>query len=388
MSYIIHVWEHPVPTTAEQADAILDDLFKRSAANPCRKLDDLLELLWDRYPRDLASDRADPVWADTFSKDGREPSPVETLAVTTAYLDEVIPVITAATAALGLVAYDPQLGTVYLPGGRTLGTPPPPPRKGQSAQAQTAATPPEFLNKATALTCFVDKAGPMLGAHGFRWTKLPLGQVFLRTFPGGQQIVAPVTTTGREGTPGLSLLVIGNLFAVDEHVHRLRTPRNPKPTEVLSSELHGWLQARGDERAARLYRGEVGECAIPVGTVAQVDAAVEVLKAIVPDLLSEMTAFETLEGSWNAAVEAAQGRRTAHFTESLDAKVIAGKLLGAAGLEEVVERDAARSSADLERRRQARPDPHTHAMLARSEETAALRRQTLLAFVQRDLRLD
>ena len=386
MSYVVQVWEQPVPATAEEAQAILDRLLEQPAGQPSRNIDELLKMLWTRYPRDLVTDRADPVWADTFSKDGREATPVETLAVTTPYLDEVIPVITAATAALGLVAYDPQLGTVYLPGGRTLGTPPPTPRQGRSAQVQAAATPPEFLNKATALTCFLDKAGPMLGAYGFRWTKVPMGQVFLRAFPGGQQIVAPVTTTGREGTPGLSLLVIGNLFAVDEHVHRLRTPRNPKPTEVLSSELHGWLQARGDERAAKLYRGEVGESAIPVGTVAQVDAAVDLLKAIVPDLLSEMAAFETLEGSWNAAVEAAQGRRAAHFTESLDAKVIAGKLLGAAGLEEVVEHDAARSSADLERRRQARPDPHTHAMLARSEETAALRRQTLLEFVQRGMK--
>jgi hypothetical protein len=385
MSYIVQIWEQPVPATEQEAETILDRLLDQPAGEPSRKMDELLKMLWARYPRDLVTDRADPVWADTFPKDGREHTPVETLAVMTPYLDEVILVITAATAALGLVAYDPQLGTVYLPGGRTLGAPPPTP-PGTAGRAGAPTAPPrEFLDKPAAFDRFVDKASAVFGAHGFRWKKIPMGNVFLRTFPGGQQIIAPVVTTRHEGSPGLSLLLMSNLFAVDEHVHRLREPRKPKPTEVLSGELDGWLQARGDKRAA-LYKGGVGERGIPVNTPAKVDAAVVALEGILPELVADCRVFETLEDLWGAAVEAAQGRRTPHLTESLDAKLIAGKLLGATGLEEVLEDDARRYEADLERRRKAHPDPDTQAMLARAQDHAALRRKALLEFVQRGLK--
>ncbi len=384
MSYVIQVWDHPVPATPDEAESILERLLEQPAGKPSRKLDELMKTLWAKYPRDLVTDRSDPVWEDTFPKEGRAPMPVETLAVTTPYLDEVIPVIAAMSAALGLVAYDPQFGTVYLPGGGTLGAPPPRPRPAGGAIA-SEPSPRRLLDKAAAMARFVEKAGPALEAHGFRWKKLPMGHVFLRTFPGGQQIVAPVVVTRRGGLPGLAVLLTSNLFAVDEHVHRLRAPRNPKPTEVLSGDLDGWLQARGDARVETLYQGEVGERAIPVDTADKVDAAVAALVELVPELLAELHAVETLEGLWRFAVEGAHGRRQPRFKESIDAKLIAGKLVGARGLEEVLDLDTAQYLAGLEARRRARPDPDTQAMLAREQANSAERRSALLEFVRNEM---
>ena len=115
MNYVIQVWEQPVPVKFEDAEGILDRLFKQRTDQPSAKLDRLVETLWTRYPKYIDNDVSDPVWADTLSKHGRLPLPVETLAISTPHLDEVVPVLVKAARDLGLVAYDPQYGTLYLP---------------------------------------------------------------------------------------------------------------------------------------------------------------------------------------------------------------------------------------------------------------------------------
>ena len=87
MSYPIHVWEQPVPETLEEADAVAERLLAEPAGSPSSKLTQLVKTLWKKYPRDLDNDPEDAVWEDSFARTHREPLPVESLAIMTAYLD-------------------------------------------------------------------------------------------------------------------------------------------------------------------------------------------------------------------------------------------------------------------------------------------------------------
>ena len=361
MSYVIQVWEQPVPAAFEDAEDILDRLFREGADKPSAKLDQLVKTLWARYPKDLETDSNDPVWADTFSKDGREPLKVETLAIATPHLDEMVPVVAKTATALGLVAYDPQYGTVYLPDGRTLGQTPLVAR--EAAPAKPAA-PAALLDVDDATSRFVAGMGSFMAARGFAWKKAPTGDGWVRAFPGGLQKITPLIAAGG-GSVGLALHLSANLFAVDEHVHRFKNPRKPAPIEVLFATLSAYLKAAGHPGAG-LFQPRGTSVRILVNTSARLDAAVAAIQEIVPTILDEMHGFESLAGLWRNALDEAQGRRTAHFTESIEAKMVAGKLLGATELDQVADAQLMRYEAGLAARREGASE-FTLGMLAREE---------------------
>ena len=365
MSYVIQVWEQPVPAAFEDAEDILDRLFREGAGKPSAKLDQLVKTLWARYPKDLETDRDDPVWDDTFSKDGREPLKVETLAIATPHLDEVVPVVAKTATDLGLVAYDPQYGTVYLPDGRILGQAPPVAREAAPAGPTAPGAPAELLDVDDATSRFVAAMGPFMAARGFAWKKAPSGDGWVRAFPGGQQKIAPLVDAGG-GSVGLALHLSANLFAVDEHVHRFKQPRKPAPVNVLFATLSGYLEAAGHPGAG-LFQPRGTSVRIPVNTSVRLDAAVAALQEIVPAILDEMHGFESLAGLWRNALDEAQGRRKARFTESIEAKMVAGKLLGATQeLDQVADAHLVRYEAGLVARRQGASE-FTLGMLVREE---------------------
>lgn len=364
MSYVIQVWELPVPVALEDAEGILDRLFREGAGKPSAKLDQLVKTLWARYPKDLESDSNDPVWVDTFSKNGREPLKVETLAIATPHLDEVVPVVAKTATDLGLVAYDPQYGTVYLPDGRTLGQTPPVAREAAPARPAEPAAPAALLDVDDATSRFVAAMGSFMAAQGFAWKKVPSGDGWVRAFPGGQQKIVPLIDAGG-GSVGLALHMSANLFAVDEHVHRFEQPRKPAPVNVLFATLSAYLKA-ACHSGAGLFQPRGTSVRIPVNTSARLDTAVAALQEIVPTILDEMHGFESPDGLWRNALDEAQGRRKAHFTESIEAKMVVGKLLGATELDQVADAELARYEAGLVVRREGASE-FTLGMLAREE---------------------
>lgn len=230
MSYVIQLWEQPVPASLEEAEAILEQLLREDAGVPSSRLDQLVKLLWARYPRDLDTAPGDPVWADTFPRNGRTPLQVETLAIAAPHLDEVVPVVAKAATELGLVAYDPQYGTVYLPGGRRLG----------------------------------------------------------------------------------------------------RAP----------AEAHSLFQRHGSTLR------------IPLNSRAKLESALGKLQQILPRVFDDMRAVETVAGLWQSALAEARGQRKAHFSESIEAKLVAGAMQGSPHLDMVVAEELARYEARLAQRRQ------------------------------------
>ncbi len=362
MSYVIQVWEQPVPATLEEAEAILDRLLAAGPGEPSEKLDQLVETLWARYPSDLDGDEDDPVWEDSFPRDGREPLKVETLAIGTSHLDEVVPFVAKTATELGLVAYDPQYGTVYLQGGRTLGRTPP--SSGKAAPAAPAATDrgpvPLDVDKATSrLLAALD---PFMATHGFAWKRLSTGDGWVRLFPGGQQKIVPLVD-GRGSSVGLTLLFSATLGALDQPVNRFKQSARPAPVEVLSGSLYHYLTAAGHSGTG-LFQPRGTTMIIPANTDVRVDTAVAALKDIILGIVAEMQGFSSVAGVWQNALDEARGHRKSHFNESMPAKLVAGKLLGAAELDEVADAELARYDAALARRREG-ASPAMLEMLAR-----------------------
>jgi hypothetical protein len=123
MSYVLHVWEHPVPTSVAEAGRIHARLSgERCAQNP--KFVELARRLTERHPCITTLDDDDPqaVWSDG-PLDGRTDTPVYGLGVQSGHLGAVLPFAVAKAGELGLTVYDTQAGEVHLPGGKVLTLP-------------------------------------------------------------------------------------------------------------------------------------------------------------------------------------------------------------------------------------------------------------------------
>lgn len=352
MSYVIQLWEQPVPASLEEAETILEQLLREDAGVPSSRLDQLVKLLWARYPRDLDTAPGDPVWADTFPRNGRTPLQVETLAIAAPHLDEVVPVIAKAATELGLVAYDPQYGTVYLPGGRRLGRAP-----AEALQPVAPAKPiasasgSKLIGLDEASRLFLAEMAPFMATHGFAWKRLPGGDAWARDFPGGHQRLAPLIDSNGPSA-GLAVIMRANLFAVDRFVHRFTQPRKPVPTDVLFASMSDYLVAADDPHADSLFQRHGSTLRIPLNSRAKLESALGELQQILPRVFDDMRAVETVAGLWQSALAEARGQRKAHFSESIEAKLVAGAMQGSPHLDMVVAEELARYEAGLAQRRQ------------------------------------
>ena len=117
MSYVVHVWERPLPTTLQEA-LLIQQRLARLAADPHPKFATLAERLTARHP-DLGDDDDPGVWTD-----GPPVSPARglmmSLGVQSHALDLVLPFVVQQAGELGLVVLDEQAGAVYLPDGQAL----------------------------------------------------------------------------------------------------------------------------------------------------------------------------------------------------------------------------------------------------------------------------
>jgi hypothetical protein len=131
MSYVVKIWEEPVPASVQEADRINTQLHREGGAqNP--KFVELAQRLMARFPGpdaqaseddDDGDDDADfedgDVWTDV-TLDGQVGGPVWGVGVLTQHMNTVLPFVFAEAGKLGLVVYDPQAGEVRLSGGRVL----------------------------------------------------------------------------------------------------------------------------------------------------------------------------------------------------------------------------------------------------------------------------
>jgi hypothetical protein len=169
MSYVVQVWEQPVPTSVQDADRINSQLHgERCAQNP--KFVELANRLMERYPGltldDGESDEAcEDVWTDG-ALDGQCDQPVYGLGVQTEHLDTALPFVFETAAALGLVVYDPQAGEVRLPGSKVLTMP------GRAPQSfdnrKHAVEPGRLVSVAQTMQIIREVLDPLMSRHGFK----------------------------------------------------------------------------------------------------------------------------------------------------------------------------------------------------------------------------
>jgi len=107
---VIHLWEHPLPSSVAEADALLSQLrAQRTGQNP--KFERLAKALTNRFPC-LADDDGDGEGSVSSDgpPDGHCSSAVLALGVGSGALGMALPVIVQEAASRGLVVYDIQLG--------------------------------------------------------------------------------------------------------------------------------------------------------------------------------------------------------------------------------------------------------------------------------------
>jgi hypothetical protein len=162
MSYVLHLWEQPVPASLAEADQIHTRLSaERTGQNP--KFIELAKRLTERYPcMTSLDDDEDGAWSDG-PLDGKTDTPVYSLGVQIAMLHEVVPFVAATAIALGLVVYDTQAAEVHLPGGGVLTLP------GRAAVDFELQGDPELLDsKSRAVHALMESLTPRLQSLGFK----------------------------------------------------------------------------------------------------------------------------------------------------------------------------------------------------------------------------
>ncbi len=167
MSYILHIWEHPVPTSVAEATQIQSRLHaQRGAQNP--KFIELATRLTERHPCITTLDDEDPeaVWSDG-PLDGKTERAVYGIGIQTEFLNTVVPFVVETAGALGLTVFDMQAGEARLPGGRVLTLP------GRMPVDFTPlpAKPEELESKRQVAQLILEGLRPLLESHGFNLAK-------------------------------------------------------------------------------------------------------------------------------------------------------------------------------------------------------------------------
>ena len=122
MSYVIHIWEEPIPTSLEHAGELIAELIRApKTAEPNPKYVEAAERLTAKYPfeQDLGVDPEGEVWSDgplMPRRGGR----IWGVGLLSQYASEVQPFVVTVANQLGLVVYAMQIGRAYLPDGTVL----------------------------------------------------------------------------------------------------------------------------------------------------------------------------------------------------------------------------------------------------------------------------
>lgn len=115
MSYVVHLWQRPVPVTFAQAEATFRELRQQLRFGTDASVQALLAAIESALPADGCDD---DFWTEVPEADPSDT--VLSLSPTLAELETVLPAIEAAAGRLGWVVLDFQLGEVRLPSGLVL----------------------------------------------------------------------------------------------------------------------------------------------------------------------------------------------------------------------------------------------------------------------------
>jgi hypothetical protein len=117
MSYVLHVWQSPLPRNEGESWEIIKRLLREQDEGLRQTppaLPEFLRRITARYPdlMDIPDDE-DGVWSDgPMQAEG----PIEIVGIRPSCVDEVQPFVVAQAVTLGLACYDMQIGRLYLPG--------------------------------------------------------------------------------------------------------------------------------------------------------------------------------------------------------------------------------------------------------------------------------
>jgi hypothetical protein len=159
MSYVVHLWESPVPATLQEADRTHTALSRERVPQQPKFLQ-LAERLNRRFPTSASGgddDDDDGVWTDV-TLTGRSERPVFSLGIRSAAIERVLPVVVETARAIGLVVYDDAAGSIHLPSGHTIGTPLP----------QRSAAPSGLESGAHVRRTMIAGLSPLLEPLGFK----------------------------------------------------------------------------------------------------------------------------------------------------------------------------------------------------------------------------
>ena len=124
VSYVLVAWEQPIPRSMEEVAPLVRALRADTSQTRSAAADAFMARLWQAFPRDLDGEDADYVWDDSFPFAAQPRQRLIHLAISLAHVDEVLPWVLQVARDTGLVVYDSELGTAWLPGGDVLGNPP------------------------------------------------------------------------------------------------------------------------------------------------------------------------------------------------------------------------------------------------------------------------
>lgn len=178
MSYVLHLWEGPAPSSVAEADRQQERLSRElSGQNP--KFLALAEELTGRYPcsADLPDESPAAVWIGS-PLDGKTEHAAYAIGVQADHVAQVVPFVVASARKLGLTVYDMQAANVFLPDGRVLCGPPLP----QCTQNSTDDETGELQSNGQVQALVSGAVGPLMEQSGFKFRKAD--HAFVRRFRG------------------------------------------------------------------------------------------------------------------------------------------------------------------------------------------------------------
>jgi hypothetical protein len=175
MSYIIHIWEIPVPPTVEVAEALHQQLAgQRGPQNP--KFITLAGKLTACFSGVTAmddDDDDDTVWTDG-ALDGLTDQPVYGIGVRADALERVLLVLIRMARELQLVVYDMQAARLYRPDGQIIGLA----GEVRVVASEEDGAREDLQGKAHVLTLLKQALEPVMASHGFKPNKVGFGKKF------------------------------------------------------------------------------------------------------------------------------------------------------------------------------------------------------------------
>lgn len=177
MSYVVHLWRHPIPVSSEDARATLRDLRQQVSFNPDPTPSALMQAIAAGLPQD-----GEP---EDYWTEAPEPDPfalVHSLSPAVAELQVVLPVIERVARELGWVIFDPQSGEVHIPSGQVIGP------QGSAAAVADAPVPPDLDTSPSARSRWVQQSlEPLFVQRG--WLKVRGEFWFKKKLPVGEALV-------------------------------------------------------------------------------------------------------------------------------------------------------------------------------------------------------